>query len=310
MLDVEQEIRKYAQEDRPSLSLPQTHSDNSSYAEMLTAISTAASRLARTTNHVKYQRDTVTDTAIHEIYTNPHLQPHLDLWGTSQFWDLVEELRVRDENLREARLSSLEQQVLNNNDVDVHHHLTALWDSWITQAFHIEAAQYDPKPGRYYLEDLEKWAQEAKYFERHLAIRLVCPRDTGTLDLQIGNRKFSISRRVGYLVDQRSHLLKIVWPDFEPWPGMSATRPSDAVIPKSLGDFKRCVLSALKEAHISSGKGNLLDVKTLNRLLVDENGAREEVGRELGDLKVLFSACSFLRALVPQERVWEEIELH
>lgn len=79
----------------------------------------------------------------------------------------------------------------------------------------------------------------------------------------------------------------------------------------------RSVLAALEEAHATAVRAGLLDVET-TRLVVDEEYAYEEWARlarkeqdesDMDDLKATFSMCSFLRALVPQERVWEEIEI-
>lgn len=320
MLRVEQEIRDYIRIHRPSLSLPQTRSSAPSYQAMLDTIYTLASDVkVDVADDVKYPR---VIPAQFEVGISPHLQAHLDFWATSQFWDLFGELQ--EQHLLEEEASNRRQYFGHRHsraysDVEIHH-LRELFGRWIFQAFAMreerKAMPSLPLEGGT-LYKLIQWAQEARYIERYLAIRLVCPPGTGALDLQVDKVTFSIldfSTQPSAVPEIRG-----IWPNFENWCGISSTVPSNAKlpVPELFDDFKRCVRVALEEAHAISVMEDLLDVATM-RLVVDEEYAREEAARkgrkeqyqrEMDDLKAVFSMCSFLRALVPQERVWEQIEI-
>lgn len=315
MLKAEQDIRDYVEKHRPSLSLPQTRSNTPSYEVMLDTIYTLASDLkADVADDVEYARVTP---AQFEVGINPHLQVHLSFWATSKFWDLFGDLqgqRLVEEASKKQQAHHHSQQ-LNWAEIL---HLAGVFGRWISQAFAIrkkcKAMLTLPLVGRY-LDKLRDWAQEAAYVESYLAIRLVCSPGTGALDLQVGKLKFSI---LGFRT-QRNALPEIpgIWPNLENWCGIPSTISSDAKlpVPELFDDFMRSVLAALEEAHATAVRAGLLDVET-TRLVVDEEYAYEEWARlarkeqderDMDDLKATFSMCSFLRALVPLERVWEEI---
>lgn len=305
MLEVEKEIRDYVQKHRPSLRLPQTALAPDSKVAVRGDV---GFRLA-------------TPGAQFEVAIYPDLQPHLDFWESSQFWDLFGELQRQ--RLLEEEASSNQQHPdrysRRRSDVNVYD-LTELLNRWLFQAFAMWDKAIDVSTLRLergYMQKLSTWAQEARHLERYLAIRLVCPPHTGALDLQVGKLRFPIVD----LSNHRDHLPEIpgIWPNFEPWPGVSAAIPPDAEpqVPGGFDGFKRRIGVALEEAHATSVKAGLLDVGT-TRLVVNEEYAREEAAREarkgqyereMDDFKAVFSMCSFLRALVPQERVWEEIEI-
>lgn len=321
MLRVEQEIRDYVQKYRPSLSLPQTQSRTQSDEAMLETIyspTSAPDFKVDQSGDVKYTR--VIPAQV-EVGINPNLQAHLNFWATCQFWDLFEELRMQSRAEEEASKS---KQYASGHfrrcwNFEIWH-LQSLFSRWIVQGFAMtekrKALSTLPLEGEL-LYELTRWAQDAKHFESYLPVRLVCPPSTGALDLQVGKIKFPIAD----FSHQRDHLAEIreIWPDFEPWPGMSGTSPSDVKpqVPEALDKFKRCVCAALEEAHATSVKPGLLDLEAA-RLVFDEEYARvhkkreadrDQYLREMDDLKAVFSMCSFLRALVPQERAWEEIEI-
>lgn len=256
-----------------------------------------------------------------EVSINPNLQAHLTFWSTCQFWDLFEELRMQRRAEKEASKSKQYARGhfrrYMNLEID---HLEWLFSQWIVQGFAMrekrKALSTLPLEGEL-LDELTRWAKDAKHLGSYLPLRLVSPPSSGALDLQVGKLKFPIAD----FSHQRDHLAEIreIWPDFEPWPGMSGTAPSDVEprVPEALDEFKRCVCAALEEAHATLAKPGLLDLEAA-RLVFDEEYAREhkrreadmeQYLREMDDLRAVFSLCSFLRALVPQERVWEEIEI-
>lgn len=322
MFGVEQEIREYVRIHRPSLSLPVTHSNVPSYQAMLDTIYALASDV---------RVDVATDTkyprvipAKFEVGINPHLQAHLEFWATGQFWDLFDELQRRP--LHEEATSKMNHYYFRRHSQKIGdtaiHHLGELFGRWIFQAFAMreerKATPSLPLEGGA-LYKLTQWAQEARYIGRYLSIRLVCPPGTGALHLQVGKVTFSVldfSPQPNAVPEIRG-----IWPDFEPyrsyWMMGMPTPHGKLPVPELFDDFKRGVRVALEEAHATSVKEDLLDVATM-RLVVDEEFAREEAARkareeqdkpEMDDLKAVFSMCAFLRALVPQERVWEEIEI-
>ena len=316
MLEAEQEVREYAGKHHPSLDLPQTYSSALSYARMVETIYRMESHTKTNERELRH----TTSPARWEVGIDPHLQPHLHFWETSRFWHLFEKLQNR--NLLEEQGVDGTQRPKHLQERNAHAsdlwHLTYFWGLWISQMVTLRkrsenafSSSFDELEFR----DLATWIQQARYLGRHLAIRLVFTLSSGNLDVQIGRAKVWIL----HLGDQSNRLSEDpgLATDFELWPGNVGTMPSDLDVPEDPEDFKRCVRAALEEAHRTSRKAALLDVEQA-RLVTDPEHVREQWEqverrakdmREMEDLKIIFSLCSFLRALMPQERKWEEIEL-
>ena len=170
----------------------------------------------------------------------------------------------------------------------------------------------------YHLNQLKKWAQEARYFEPYLAIRLVCSPDTRALDLQVGKLKFPPPISVPNATTCRRFVES--GRTLSPGPGsqdMHDTLRSDNPSPRGLCQFQGMRSRCPGRSARDLSKGGLVGRRD-HELVIDERYAREEAAREarkeqyqheMDDLKAVFSMCSFLRALVPQERVWEEIDI-